>query len=140
MKKQETLEREAKRIEHVAKRCDCIDIYTAYKKPCSDNVKAYTDCVNRIPAFTKFDYHGIAGHSSYCFTFYAYFKLYAVRSDGVKVMLDVYRYETPKNINTIIFDWENNTYYEVSCEDNGYLYVARDNNRHTLRAWNVERG
>ena len=140
MKKQNTLAKEATRILQEAKRCDGISIYSAYQNPSQKKVEAYMDCVNRIPAYARDEYHGVAGHNTFSFTFYASFEVNAVRSDGVKVKLNVCRYETSCNINTIIFDWDNMTFYEVSCEDNGYRYVARDNNRHTLRAWNVERG
>lgn len=140
MKKQETLYNEAMRIREIAKRCDGVDIFAAYKRPCVTNVNAYEDCVKRIPNLTTFDYHGVGSHSSFCFTFYAYFYVSAVRSDGVKVQLDVFRYETPSKLETIIYEYQSDTYYEVSCEDGGYLYVARDNKGHALRAWNVERG
>ena len=140
MKKQNTLAREALRIAQQAKRCDGISIYSAYQNPSQKKVEAYSDCVNRIPTYAREDYHGVAGHNTFSFAFYAYFKVNAVRSDGVRVELDVCRYETSCNINTIIFDWDNMTFYETSCEDDGYRYVARDNKGHALRAWNVERG
>ena len=140
MKKQETLRKNAFSIYQTAIRCNGRDLLDYYNT-CSNNKRiAYKKCCDRIPNIVSNCSYGVASANSWRFTFYATFIVDAVRSDGVKTKLIVYRYESDTKLDTIILDKADNTYYEVSCEEDGYRYVLRDNSYKAIRAWNVERG
>lgn len=140
MKRQETLRTRAFSIYQTANRCNGKDLFDYYNN-CSNNKReAYRDCCDRIPNIVSNCSYGVASANTWMFTFYATFIVDAVRSDGIKTKLIVYRYESDKSLETIIIDKENNTFYEVRCEEGGYRYTLRDNDYNVIRAWNVERG